>query len=68
MKKFTENNSVQEYSGGLDLDEMVEHGRQLHSAAIGDMLMRLIRLISGQGVKETDQHHGVPHAVGTHSR
>lgn len=68
MNKFTETYCVQEDSGGLEIDELVERGRQLHSAAIGDALMRLIRLISGHGVKETDQHHGLPHVVNGHSR
>lgn len=52
----------------INIEALVKHGRQLHSAAIGDMFIRLFSAITNRRSKTREQDHGLHNALGSHSR
>ena len=68
MKNTINRDRISMDQNTMDPDVLVERGRQLHSAAIGDVLIKMIRSLTGHHGSTDEKGHGLPHAAGHQAR
>ncbi|MFO7576920.1 MAG: hypothetical protein R6W66_04250 [Pelovirga sp.] len=68
MKNTINHDRISSDHNTMDPDVLVERGRQLHSAAIGDVLITMFRSLTGHHSNTDEKGHGLPHAAGHRAR